>query len=98
MVMHLIRSQHLMAKGRNLGGEHWSKPVQAGHLQQRGGRGEDGFINRRDNLVINDYFQARDCLSCWCSGRADSCQSADLKLSIMPPPQVILPLRWPCSR
>ena len=32
--------------------------------------------------------QARDCLSCWCSGRTDSCQSADLKLSIMPPPQV----------
>ena len=34
--------------------------------------------------------QARDCLSCWCSGRTDSCQSADLKLSIMPPPQVII--------
>ena len=41
--------------------------------------------------------QAGDCLQCWCSGRTDVCQSADLKLTIAPPPQVTLVLaKWLC--
>ena len=41
-----------------------------------------------DDCVL--MYQAHECLSCWCSGRTDSCQSAALKLSILPPPQVMM--------
>merc|ERR550519_455794 len=40
----------------------------------------------------NEAEEARDCLSCWCSGRTDSCQSAHLKLSILPPHQGVFQL------
>ena len=63
-------------------------------------------LSRTNWAITNHLFQrwhhatipqAGDCLQCWCSGRTDVCQSADLKLTIAPPPQVTLVLaKWLC--
>ena len=59
-----------------------------------------GLIEPLPNIFFQRWHhttipQAGDCLQCWCSGRTDVCQSADLKLTIAPPPQVALVLaKW----
>jgi len=52
----------------------------------------------RPGTFNNEASEAGDCLQCWCSGRTDVCQSADLKLTIAPPPQGVFQLVEVSSR